>query len=39
MAYICKAMGWDYWTYMSQPEFFLDFVEDMLIKEAKRKNG
>ncbi len=36
MFYICKEMGWDYWTYQAQPKFFTDFVKKMLIKEQKK---
>lgn len=30
-------MGWDYYTYMSQPLFFLEGVKDFLVKEQKAK--
>lgn len=30
-------MGWDYYTYMSQPVFFLEAVKDFMIKEQKAK--
>lgn len=35
---ICKEMGWDYYTYESQPPFF---IEEMLIfkrQEAEKEN-
>jgi hypothetical protein len=34
MAYVCREMGWDYWTYMSQPVFFVRTVESIMKKEA-----
>jgi len=35
MFYICREMGWDYWIYQKQPQFFLDVVLKMLDKEAR----
>lgn len=37
MIVICREMGWDYYTYMSQPLFFLESVKDFLAKEQKEK--
>lgn len=28
-------MGWDYYTYMVQPIFFVEAVKDFLIRERK----
>lgn len=30
-------MGWDYYTYMSQPTFFLEAVKDFMVEEQKAK--
>ena len=30
-------MGWDYYTYMSQPVVFVDAVRTFLVKEQKAK--
>jgi len=35
-------MGWDYWTYMQQPKFFIEIVTKALQREAnqiKKQNG
>jgi hypothetical protein len=31
--YICKTMGWDYFTYMSQPSFFISEIVDCINAE------
>lgn len=28
-------MGWDYFTYMSQPVFFIDAIKEFFIQEHK----
>jgi hypothetical protein len=30
-------MGWDYYTYVAQPVFFLEAVKDFLVKEQRAK--
>lgn len=37
MIVICREMGWDYYTYMSQPLFFIESVKDFLLEEQKAK--
>ncbi len=37
MAYICLNMGWDYWTFMKQPVFFIDIIREILKKQSKKK--
>ncbi len=42
MFYICREMGWDYWTYMQQPKFFVEIIVKELQREAKqlkKQNG
>lgn len=34
---ICKEMGWDWWTFQSQPLPFLEVIRDMIQDRAKRK--
>lgn len=36
MVVICREMGWDYWTYQSQPIWFITGVADHLNQEAKK---
>jgi len=35
MVAICQEMGWDYWTYMNQPQWFLDLLRDKLVLDSK----
>ena len=35
--YICKTMGWDYSTYISQPSFFIDEILDCINAEESVK--
>jgi len=35
--YVCERMGWDYFTYMSQPQWFLELIIGKLEIEAKRE--
>jgi hypothetical protein len=45
--HICKEMGWDYFTYLSQPSFFIDEIIDCInaeetvkgIKNNTKSNG
>ena len=37
MFYVCREMGWDYWTYQSQPKPFLEVIEKTLTKEYRKK--
>lgn len=30
-------MGWDYYTYQSQPTFFIQAIKDMLLDEQKER--
>jgi hypothetical protein len=40
---ICELLGWDYFQYMNQPTWFIDYLQDKLdidsekIKNEKRK--
>lgn len=33
---VCKLYGWDYWTYLAQPQWFLTLIYERLKIEAKR---
>jgi hypothetical protein len=35
--FICRKMGWDYYTYMSQPAFFIDEIMDCIYAEEAAK--
>lgn len=40
MVVICKYMGWDLYTYLAQPEWFVSAIMTMMVAEAdaaKRK--
>lgn len=45
MYLICKHMGWDYWTYRSQPQSFVNLIfshmntEGAVSGEESRKSG
>lgn len=36
---ICKAMGWDFYTFESQPPFFIDQLVIFLNQEALREKN
>jgi len=36
MFYICREMGWDYWTYLAQPKFFIKIIVNALNNESKK---
>lgn len=35
MIVICREMGWDYFTYVRQPSFFLGAIKDHMVRENK----
>ena len=35
IAVLCEKMGWDYQTYLSQPQWFLDLLFGKLEVDAK----
>jgi len=35
---ICEQFGWDYWTYMNQPTWFIDMIIEKRKIEAKKEN-
>jgi len=35
---ICQEMGWDFWQYESQPEWFLDLLKIKLNLDAEKQN-
>lgn len=35
MVTICQEFGWDYYTYMNQPSFFIQIVKEKLIRDNK----
>jgi hypothetical protein len=37
MAEICQLMGWDYYTFISQPNWFIDAIRSKRNLEAKFK--
>jgi len=40
MTHMCVKMGWDYYTYMAQPTWFIESLSkyfDMLYKAENRK--
>lgn len=38
IAEICKYMGWDYHTYMAQPEWFIEIIRLKKNIEAEHSN-
>jgi len=36
--FICREMGWDYFTYMSQPSFFIAEILDCIEAEKIARN-
>lgn len=34
---ICEKYGWDYHTYMSQPEWFLSLIHQRMLLDAKKE--
>jgi hypothetical protein len=37
MVYICQTTGWDFYTYMNQPEWFLDLFKWKLEFDSKKQ--
>ena len=35
---ICKEMKWDYYTYMNQPEHFLEEITIFIVQEGEKAN-
>lgn len=38
MLRICELMHWDYWTYIEQPQWFIDALLDKFEIDFKRNN-
>lgn len=34
---LCQRMGWDYWTYLSQPTWFVDLLMEKMNIDAKKE--
>lgn len=34
---VCKQFGWDYYTYMSQPNWFIKMIIEAMIIDKKRR--
>lgn len=45
MVAICQEFNWDYYTYLNQPTWFIDLIQDKLkldsdkIKKESKKSG
>lgn len=35
---VCMMFGWDYHTYMAQPAWFIDLIEEKIIIDAKKES-
>ena len=35
---ICQEMGWDYYTYMNQPNWFLELIINKIVIDNKKLN-
>lgn len=33
---ICELFGWDYYTYMSQPKWFIDLIKAKMTVDAQK---
>jgi hypothetical protein len=38
MVQICEIFGWDYQTYINQPQWFIDLVKDKLKKDSEKQS-
>ena len=38
MVNVCEKMGWDFFTYMAQPKWFVDLIAAKMGVEAKHFN-
>jgi len=39
MVAICQEMGWDYFTYLNQPKWFLELIETKFEIDSRQKNA
>lgn len=35
MVTICQEFGWDYYTYMNQPSYFIELIKEKMIRDNK----